>query len=403
MADGLRQSIPRVWQVGALCRAIADVLDVRLNPVVVSGELSGFTRAASGHCYFSLKDATGQVRCAMFRRAAAMLTFPAREGDLVEVRGRVGVYEPRGELQLVVESMVRAGQGTLFESFLLLKAKLEALGLFDAARKRPAPVMPKKVGVVTSLGAAALHDVLTTLKRRAPHVQVIVSPASVQGESAAEELIGALECLYTMDVDAILLVRGGGAMEDLWSFNDEALAHTIAKSPMPLISGVGHETDFTIADFVSDIRAPTPTAAAEMVATPTQACLVVLDECEARLRRGLNRSLERAWQRHDALAARMGRPSERVHQQQLRLSSLLQRLQYGVRKNLQGQIATLDRLEAQFASLGPQRVLQRGYALLHDGQGRTVSRVTGLSPGDAVHASLADGMVDLQVESIRPN
>ena len=230
----------RIWPVGSLLRAIADSLEARFNPVAVQGEISGFSRAASGHCYFSLKDDQGQIRCAMFRRTASLLDFSPRDGQLVELRGRLGVYEARGELQLVVESMQQAGQGSLFEQFLKLKAKLEAEGLFDPSRKRPLPLMPKAIGVVTSLGAAALHDVVTALQRRAPHIPVLIYPASVQGSQAAGELREALLKAYQRDeVDVLLLVRGGGAMEDLWAFNDEQLARTIVASPMPVISGWG--------------------------------------------------------------------------------------------------------------------------------------------------------------------
>ena len=256
----------RVWGVGALCRAVADALDARFNPVAVRGEISGFSRAVSGHCYFSIKDATGQIRCAMFKRAAGMLDFSPKDGELVELRGRLGVYEARGDLQLVVESMRRAGQGALFEQFLRLKAQLEGEGLFDPAHKRDLPLMPRAIGVVTSLGAAAWHDVVTALQRRVPHIPVRLAPAAVQGAGAAQALVQALQQLYaqtalhnpstTQPVDVILLVRGGGSMEDLWSFNDEQLARTMAVSPVPIICGVGHETDFTIADFVADVRAP---------------------------------------------------------------------------------------------------------------------------------------------------
>ncbi|WP_347613790.1 exodeoxyribonuclease VII large subunit, partial [Comamonas thiooxydans] len=278
---------PHVWEVGALCHAIGDALQARFNPVAVRGELSGFSRAASGHCYFNLKDASGQIRCAMFRRAAEQVGFSPRDGELVEVRGRLGVYEQRGDLQLVVESMQRAGQGALFEQFLRLKAQLESEGLFDPARKRPLPPLPRGIGLVTSLGAAALHDVVTALRRRVPHIPVVIVPALVQGPQAPQSLVQALSKLYRLAqagneasgdlrvdsarqpvIDTILLVRGGGSLEDLWAFNDEQLARTIVQSPVPLISGVGHETDFTIADFCADLRAPTPTAAAELAAQP---------------------------------------------------------------------------------------------------------------------------------------
>ena len=263
----VREMGVRVWPVGSLLRAIADSLEARFNPVAVQGEIAGFSRASSGHCYFSLKDEQGQVRCAMFRRAAGLLDFSPSDGQLVELRGRLGVYEPRGELQLVVESMRQAGQGNLFEQFLALKAKLEAEGLFEVDRKRPLPLLPRAIGVVTSLGAAALHDVVSALQRRAPHIPVVIYPASVQGGQAAGELREALLKAYRREeVDVLLLVRGGGAMEDLWAFNDEQLARTIVASPVPVVSGVGHETDFTIADFCADVRAPTPTAAAELCA-----------------------------------------------------------------------------------------------------------------------------------------
>ena len=268
---------PRIWQVGALCRAVADALDARFNPVAVRGEITGLSRAASGHCYFSIKDQTGQLRCVMFKRAAGLLGFPPRDGELVEVRGRLAMYEPRGDLQLIVESMSQAGQGALFEQFLALKAKLAAEGLFDAGRKRALPLMPRGIGVVTSLGAAALHDVIITLQRRVPHIPVVVAAASVQGGNAPAELASALANLYqlappatdgrsgaaratsrppasTTVLDVILLVRGGGSVEDLWAFNDESLARAIARSPVPVICGVGHETDFTIADFIADFR-----------------------------------------------------------------------------------------------------------------------------------------------------
>src|SRR3982751_5783006 len=207
----------RVWTVGALCRAVADALESRFNPVSVRGEITGFSRAASGHCYFSLKDAQGQIRCAMFRRSASLLDFSPRDGELVEVTGRLGVYEQRGDLQLVVESMRRAGQGALFEQFLRLKAKLEAEGLFDGARKRDLPLLPRGIGIVTSLGAAALHDVVTCLRRRAPHVSVVLAPAAVQGAQAPNELVAGLQALYRLaergTIDVILLVRGGGSIE----------------------------------------------------------------------------------------------------------------------------------------------------------------------------------------------
>ena len=426
MAPQLNNAAPgvQVWPVGSLLRAIADSLEARFNPVAVKGEIAGFTRAASGHCYFNLKDEQGQVRCAMFRRAASLLDFSPRDGQLVEVRGRLGVYEPRGELQLVVESMREAGQGNWFEQFTRLKAKLEAEGLFDAARKRDVPLLPRAVGIITSLGAAALHDVVTTLTRRAPHVQVVIYPASVQGAQAPAELLAALnKAVQRAEVDVLLLVRGGGAMEDLWAFNDERLARAIVASPIPVVAGVGHETDFTIADFCVDVRAPTPTAAAELCAQPRQVWLRTLELLLARLQTAVDRQMETHNQRLDRVAARVGQPSHLVARQQAQLVWQGQRLAHATRLAVQGQQARLDalaralpravaaslsqnsqrmeRAQTRLESMDPKWILQRGYAWLADDNGHAVTSVTQARVGQPLRATLADGELNLTV-SQRP-
>jgi exodeoxyribonuclease VII large subunit len=412
---------PRVWEVGALCHAVADALDARFNPVAVHGEISGFSRAASGHCYFALKDDAGQLRCAMFRRAAGLLDFQPREGDRVEVRGRLAVYEPRGDLQLIVESLVRAGQGALFEQFLQRKARLEAEGLFDAARKRPLPAMPRSIGLVTSLGAAALHDVVSALRRRVPHIPVVLAPAAVQGAGAPAELVRALQALHALQppVEVILLVRGGGSIEDLWAFNDEALARAIVQSPVPVVCGIGHETDFTIADFCADLRAPTPTAAAELVSAPREVWLGALGLIEKRLADGRGARLDALVQRLDLAAARLGRPSTAVLREQMRLMHGAQRLRHAAasqrerlaRRHQAAELAwplaweggfrqqneRLSRLASRLRLLDPALVLRRGYAWLTDASGRAITSVAQASPGDAVTAQLADGAVDLAV------
>lgn len=419
-----RDSSVRLWPVSSLLKAIADSLESRFNPVAVQGEISGFSRAASGHCYFSLKDDDGQIRCAMFRRAAGLLDFSPRDGQRVELRGRLGVYEARGELQLIVESMRQAGQGTLFEQFLKLKAKLEAEGLFNADRKREVPLMPMAIGVVTSLDAAALHDVVTALQRRAPHIRVVVYPASVQGTQAAGELREALlKAFQRSEVDVLLLVRGGGAMEDLWAFNDEALARTIVESPMPIICGVGHETDFTIADFCADVRAPTPTAAAELCAQPQAVWLGVLSAMTTRLQNGVDRHVQASSQRLDIAASRFSRPSHFVTRQQARLASHQQNLQHAQRaivRNMQNHLGVLQtrfsqavtrsteqpnhrlsKAGMQLELLSPQWVLQRGYAWLADTEGQAITRVGQTRIGQSVRATLMDGQVDLTVSSPR--
>jgi exodeoxyribonuclease VII large subunit len=411
---------PRIWAVGALCRAVADVLDGRFNPVAVRGEISGFTRAASGHCYFTLKDASGQLRCAMFKRAAQMLDFRPVDGELVEIKGRLGVYEPRGELQMVVEHMRRAGQGAWFEQFLKLKAKLEAEGLFDAERKRPIQAMPRGIGVVTSLGAAALHDVATALQRRVPHIPVVLAPSLVQGPDAPPTLVQALQQLgQQTNIDVILLVRGGGSMEDLWAFNDENLARAIVASPVPIICGVGHETDFTIADFCADLRAPTPTAAAEMCAVPQAELLANLQLWGSALQSTAHRQLDTQEQRLDRAQARLGRPSEGLGAEKMQLLRLQQRsglamqtrtqrchnelatLASGLARGVQLTPATarerLHRAALRLELLDPKLVLQRGFAWLSDADGQAITSVAQTTQGQALQATLADGVVDLRV------
>lgn len=423
--DADSPSARRVWAVGPLMRAVADTVSARFNPVAVRGELSGFSRAASGHCYFSLKDDTGQVRCAMFRRSAEQLGFAPRDGQLVEARGKLDVYGPRGDLQLIVESLQAAGQGALFEQFLKLKTQLEAEGLFEEARKRPLPVQPRSIGVVTSLGAAALRDVVTALKRRVPHIPVVIYPAAVQGAQAPAELCAALQSAYrrhaeTGESEVLLLVRGGGSLEDLWSFNDPTLVRTIAQAPMPVVCGVGHETDFTLADFVADLRAPTPTAAAELCAPAREQRLGELVYLQERLNDGAFNAIDQRGQRLDRLAQRMGRPSGRLHESQQQLSRLQHRLQSGLlltiqqrhnrlqalqtalplalRRSMEVQQQRLQRGRTALGLLDPQLVLQRGYAFLTDEHGVALTRAAQARPGQPLRATLADGELGLRVE-----
>jgi len=433
-------SEPRVWSVGALCLAIADTLNARFNPVAVKGEISGFSRAASGHCYFNLKDESGQIRCAMFKRAASAVGFMPRDGEMVEVRGKLSVYEARGDLQLVVESMQKAGQGDLFAQFLKLKATLEAEGLFDPDRKRRIPAQPRAIGLITSLGAAALHDVVTALQRRVPHIPVILAPASVQGANAPAELLQSLKNLVAwqstsnpnpnsnpnanananLAIDVILMVRGGGAMEDLWAFNDEALVRAVASCPIPIISGVGHETDFTLLDFVADLRAPTPTAAAEMVAVERSQRLLELDAVQQALTDSAMGALDKMNQRLDWVSGRLGRPSGRISEQTSKLQRLGQAMQFGLKAqikqqkqgiqtmttnlpralqaNLQNQQRGLINLQTRLGLLDPHLVLERGYAWLTDESGQALTHAKDFKPSQDVSATLADGQVKLKVK-----
>ncbi len=434
MIEPAGAALPRnVWTVGALLLATGDALAARFGAVAVRGELSGFSRAASGHCYFSLKDGAGSsggganalLRCAMFRRAATLLDFQPADGQQVELRGRLGVYEARGELQLIVEAMQRVGAGTLYEEFLRLKARLGALGLFDAGRKRAIASVPAAVGIVTSLGAAALHDVLTAFARRSPQVQLVVYPSPVQGADAPAALVAALTLANARaEVDTLLLVRGGGSLEDLWAFNDERVVRAVAGSAIPVVCGVGHETDVTLADLAADLRAPTPTAAAELAAPARADLLAALQARSDSMHRALARALDRQAQRLDTLALRLGRPAANVLAQGQRLQALGPRLRQALAVQLarQGQAPALlarrlqravavqlQRAQARWVSAGerlaaldPHQVLHRGYAWVEGADGRPVVSVHDLQPGQTVQAVWADGRARAQVLELIP-
>jgi exodeoxyribonuclease VII large subunit len=435
-----------VVPVSALNRAIGTMLERSFPLVWVAGEVSNFTRAASGHWYFSIKDAQAQMRCVMFRGRAQYAEFTPREGDRIEVRALVTMYEPRGELQLNVEAVRRTGQGRLYEAFLKLKAQLEAEGLFAAERKRALPSHPRAIGIVTSLQAAALRDVLTTLSRRAPHIPVIVYPAPVQGVGVSGKLAAMVEAASARrEVDVLIVCRGGGSIEDLWAFNEEVLARAIAESAIPVVSGVGHETDFTIADFAADVRAPTPTGAAELVSPQRVLLLRELDHRHATLARGFGRMMERRAQQLDWLARRLVSPAERLtrqrtHLQQLsvrlasagarpvrdararfsllqmrwqrwrpdlaahqtKLGNLAQRLDAALLRQHERQVARIDMLAARLEVLSPQRTLERGYAAMIDIQsGRAVRAPSSLKPGRRLTVHLAEGSADVALADVQ--
>ncbi len=418
---------PRVWEVAGLVNAVADALTARFGAVAVRGEVSGFTRAASGHCYFTLKDAGGSaaVRCAMFRRAAGLVAFAPGEGDLVELRGRLAVYEPRGELQFIVESMQRAGAGALYERFLRLKAQFEAEGLFDAARKQAVARQPRCIGVVTSPAGAALHDVLTALRRRAPQVRVIVYPSPVQGADAPMALAQAIGAAGRhAQADTLLLCRGGGSLEDLWAFNEAVVVRAVAASTIPVIAGIGHETDVTLADLAADLRAPTPTAAAELAAVARDDLLKQLTHLAGAMHARVERSLQSQSQRLDRLGRGLGRPAERLMRQRGRIESLAQRIAQGARASVQrGRAAeqraglalahavrlrrerldhALHNLQTRLEGLDPQRVVARGYALVETAQGALIVEPGQLQAGQDLRLTLARGRAALRIDRLLP-
>lgn len=431
----------RVFRVRDLTRLVRQLLEGGLPLMWVKGEISNFTNAASGHWYLSLKDEQAQVRCVMFRNRNQFLDWQPRNGSQVEVLALATLYEARGDFQLTIEQMRPAGLGALYEAFERLKRKLEAEGLFDTVRKRALPVFPRRIGLVTSPQAAALRDVLTTLRKRMPAIPVVLYPVPVQGEGAAAKIAQAIATANRRaECDVLIVCRGGGSIEDLWAFNEEVVARAIAESEIPTISGVGHETDFTISDFVADLRAATPTAAAQ-AATPDRSALQQrLQQAEQRLARAQQGQLQRSMQQLDYLQRRLVHPAARAQQQRQHLEHLRQRLSgalaYGVQRQhwrwqtasrcllaarpdvatqqqRQAELAVrlrvaaqrllsqrqerLDTLAQHLSYLDPRQVLARGYSLVQDEQGRVVVDSAQLKAGDELNITFARGSVRVGV------
>ena len=436
---------PPVIPVSVLVSQARVLIERNLGLTWVSGEISNFTRAASGHCYFNLKDAQAQVRCVMFRLRAQHVEFSLRDGLGVEVRAAPSIYEARGEFQLNVDSMRLAGIGALYERFARVKAKLEAAGWFAIERKRPLPPYPRAIGIVTSPRAAALRDIITTLARRWPAVRIVLYPASVQGGEAAGEIARAIRNANERgEVDVLIVARGGGSIEDLWAFNEEIVARAVFASVLPIVSGVGHESDFTICDFVADVRAATPTAAASLV-VPDR---VALAHRLSALMRGLTRASTRAnydrAQRLDHATRRLVHPAARIAQQAGRAQELAHRLARCARAGQQKRDARLGSLSGRLlrelrsplpaatrvarlaeawrrfgrdrmanagqrltalgqnlAHLNPEAVLTRGYAIVATAKGEIVSDSRQVAPGDRVALTFRSGGADATVDSVK--
>jgi exodeoxyribonuclease VII large subunit len=425
----------RVLSVRELNLAAKQLIESGLPLLWVRGEVSNFVSAASGHWYFSLKDEMAQVRCVMFRHKSQYLDFKPANGMQVEVLALATLYEARGDFQLTLEKMRPAGLGALYEAFERLKAKLEGEGLFDAGRKRDLPLLPKQIGIVTSPQAAALRDVLRTLANRMPNVPVVLYPVPVQGEGAAQKIAQAINMASRRaECDVLILCRGGGSIEDLWAFNEEAVARAVAASHIPVVSGVGHETDFTIADFVADLRAATPTAAAQAVVPDRQELRQRLAQYRQHLKRAVMRQFEQRMQQVDYLQRRLLHPAQRIRQQGERLAALWQRIRLSQAYILQYQQGrsnslwqrlrmqrpdvarlqeqqvnrarrlssamqhTLDRHDARLLALqqhlqhlDPQQVLARGYSLVRDAQGSVVASSKHLALGEKLDITFAQG------------
>jgi exodeoxyribonuclease VII large subunit len=414
---------PQILTVSALARSVRDLLEHRYPLLWVSGEISNFAVAKSGHAYFVLKDDQAQARCVMFRSRHQLLDWEPREGMQVEAQVLVSLYEARGEFQLNVETMRRAGLGARFEAFVRLRDRLEKEGLFDPAAKRPLPALPRSVGVITSRDAAALRDVLTTLRRRNPSIEVVLYPAPVQGARAAEEIAAALERAgRRAECDVLLLVRGGGSIEDLWTFNEEIVARAVRACPIPVVTGIGHETDFTIADFAADRRAPTPTAAAELVSPERDALRSAISALARKIEASVRRELERRMLHVDQLARRLVPPGARLLAQaeilahlRVRLRGaaarlvvdrqgvhLLARLRAAAHSALERSAARCASLGASLSHLDPARVLERGYSIVQKPDGRIVSDSAALLAGESVGLRFAKGGADARIESTYP-
>ena len=430
---------PSVISVSELNRSARELLERGFPLTWVAGEISNFTRAVSGHWYFSLKDAQAQVRCVMFRQKSLHLDWKPENGMQVEVRALVSLYEARGEFQLNVETMRRAGLGALYEAFEKLKAKLESEGLFAEARKKPLPSFPHSIGIITSPGAAALRDVVTTLRRRMPGIAVIIYPTPVQGEGAGEKISEAIGTAgRRAECDVLILCRGGGSIEDLWAFNEEIVARAVGACPVPIVCGIGHETDFTIADFVADRRAPTPTAAAELASPNRVELMAGLALFNKRLKRVITRALEARMQLLDYLSRRLQHPAarlqdQRAHLRQLALrfrnawsrqadnrrwrirelrqllkppetgrmqqcqSDLALRLRRSVGSYLEDVTTRLQNLNSHLAHLNPRLVLERGYSVVENTAGKIICDSAQIASGDELKMTFAKGTARARV------
>ena len=411
-----------VYSVSRLNREVRALLERGLGVLWVEGELSNFSQPPSGHWYFSLKDRDAQLRCAMYRVKNSLVGFTPRAGMQVLVRGRISLYEPKGEFQLIVEHLEEAGVGALRREFERLKTRLAAEGLFAQERKRALPRFPRRIGVITSPAGAALRDILTILARRYPPAAVLIYPSAVQGAAAVPTLVAALlGASRRAECDVLILARGGGSLEDLWAFNDERVARAIHGSAVPVVSGVGHEIDFTIADFVADVRSPTPSAAAEMVVPERQACLEALARTAQRMETGVRRELRALGARLEAVRRRLDRehPGARLQQQMQRLDELSQRLATGTRGTLQREGQRLAELHARLGRAGRERLagsaqrlalaqraldavsplatVTRGFAILRRADGTVITDAASAAIGEEIEASLARGSLTARV------
>ena len=395
------------YTVSELNAQIRFVLEGSFSDIWVTGEISNFHyHPSSGHMYFTIKDDRGEMKCAMFRSNNQYLKFKPTDGMEVRVLGSVSIYEQRGQVQLIVSRMEPAGLGDLFKAFEALKKTLSEEGLFDAIHKNPIPKFPRKIGIITSGSGAALQDILNVLNRRSPQVDILVRSTKVQGDESAQDISNAIQEFNDHGlVDVIIVGRGGGSIEDLWSFNEEIVSRSIFESTIPIISAVGHETDFTIADFVADLKAPTPSIAAELATTPLKDILILLIEIKKRFKRVLKKDLEQAWILTDHLEARVlnQQPQKKIQRQVERLTQFLRRLCHGISTNQNHFNEKTEALQKQLTSLGPKRVLDRGYAVALMKNGDLIRNAVDVSVGDSFSLKTGNGSFGAEKTTDNPN
>jgi exodeoxyribonuclease VII large subunit len=397
------KNILSVSQLNNYLRQLVESDEI-LQDLWVAGEISNFARPSSGHLYFTLKDNTAAVRCVMWRSAASRMNFSPREGMAVEAHGGMGIYETSGQVQLYVDTMRPAGEGELYQEFLRLKALLEAEGLFDPERKKPVPVRPQTIGIITSPTGAALQDMLNTIRRRYPVAEVVIAPTAVQGVDAPPGIVAALAQLNKeIKPDVILIGRGGGSIEDLWAFNDERVARAVAASEIPVISGVGHETDFTLTDFAADLRAPTPTAAAELATPDRVELLGIIAELNNRHLSLLQEILsDMRWEQNQLLNQLSHlSPSHTINTYRQQLDERTFRLQNAVQSKFERKNLQLENLKRALHTLNPRAVLNRGFAIITaQKDGQLIRSVQQVKPNDAVHIQISQGSMDAKITKI---
>lgn len=395
------------YTISELNQTVRHLLEHDFASIWVEGEISNLSRPASGHLYFSLKDPQAQIACALFKGSRYGLKIPSRDLDnglAVRAHGRLSLYEARGNYQLIVDQLEPLGRGDLERAYLELQTRLAGEGHFDPARKRPIPALPRAIGIITSPTGAAIHDALTTLIRRNPAIPVILYPSAVQGEAAAAELIAQIATANRRnECDTLLLIRGGGSLEDLWSFNHPDLIRAISQSRIPIISGVGHETDITLADLAADLRAPTPTAAAELACPPQAAILNLLAQQQTRLTQRIQHILRERRQQHDTLTRRLKlqHPERRLQQQIQRADELRERLHRSIRRPLERRQQQFHHLTRTLHTLSPLATLARGYAIVHNARGDIITSAQQTQPKEDLHIQLSEGKLICTVRQRR--